>query len=107
MDFFQGWADKVDFGKKTLTIEEAVEDPYQGLALTDGPRHGQNNAERDNEREAQKKKGKLFDMTFDKLVIAVGCYSQTFNTPGVREHAYFLKDVGDARKIRNRLLSCE
>lgn len=25
---------------------------------------------------------------------------------GVREHAHFLKDVGDARRIRNRLLSC-
>lgn len=32
--------------------------------------------------------------------------SQTFNTPGVREHANFLKDVGDARKIRKTILSC-
>jgi len=43
---------------------------------------------------------------YDKLIVTVGCYSQTFGTPGVREHAYFLKDVGDARKIRNRLLAC-
>lgn len=52
------------------------------------------------------KKGELFNMSYDKLVIAVGCYAQTFNTKGVKENAYFLKDVGDARKIRNRLLSC-
>jgi NADH dehydrogenase len=45
-------------------------------------------------------------MDWDKLVIAVGCYNQTFNTKGVKENAYFLKDVGDARKIRNRILSC-
>jgi NADH dehydrogenase len=48
----------------------------------------------------------LFDLAWDKLVIAVGCYVQTFGTKGVKEHAYFLKDVGDARRIRNRLLTC-
>lgn len=54
----------------------------------------------------QKEKGKTFDLTYDKLVVTVGCYSQTFGTPGVKEHAFFLKDIGDARKIRNRLLAC-
>jgi NADH dehydrogenase FAD-containing subunit len=29
-----------------------------------------------------------------------------FNTLGVKEHARFLKDVGDARKIRRRVLEC-
>lgn len=33
-------------------------------------------------------------------------HSQTFNTPGVREHANFLKDVGDARRIRKNILTC-
>jgi NADH dehydrogenase FAD-containing subunit len=74
-----------------------VDDLNQSTALT-----GQD--ERHPGRE--KEKGKMFDMTYDKLVIAVGCYSQTFNTPGVKEHALFLKDVGDARKIRTRLLAC-
>ena len=108
VDFFQGWADRVDFQKKTLSIEEAVEDPWQGLALT-GERGSRNESEKGDEGKAveKKKKGKMFDMTWDKLVVTVGCYSQTFNTPGVKENAYFLKDVGDARKIRNRLLSCE
>ncbi|KAL1304869.1 hypothetical protein AAFC00_003793 [Neodothiora populina] len=104
VDFFQGWADRVDFSRKTLTVEEAVQNPHQGMSLA-GPRHAQTDTLGEN-LTVEKKKGKIFDMQYDKLVIAVGCYSQTFNTPGVREHAYFLKDVGDARKIRNRLLSC-
>lgn len=53
------------------------------------------------------KKGDVFDLGYDKLVVAVGCYSQTFGTKGVKENALFLKDVGDARKIRKRILDCE
>ena len=30
-----------------------------------------------------------------------------FNIPGVKEHAYFLKDVRDARAIRLRILECK
>ncbi|KAK9365763.1 pyridine nucleotide-disulfide oxidoreductase-domain-containing protein [Lipomyces kononenkoae] len=45
-----------------------------------------------------------FDIKYDKLAIAVGCTSQTFNIKGVEQHAYFLKDVGDARRIRKRIL---
>ncbi|KAK7205435.1 pyridine nucleotide-disulfide oxidoreductase-domain-containing protein [Myxozyma melibiosi] len=45
-----------------------------------------------------------FVVPYDKLVIAVGSYSQTFNIKGVKEHAFFLKDVADARKIRKRIL---
>lgn len=48
----------------------------------------------------------MFDIPYDKLIISVGCYTQTFNIKGVRENALFLKDVGDARKIRKRLLEC-
>ncbi|KAJ8101244.1 pyridine nucleotide-disulfide oxidoreductase-domain-containing protein [Lipomyces tetrasporus] len=45
-----------------------------------------------------------FDIQYDKLAIAVGCHSQTFNIKGVTEQAFFLKDVGDARRIRKRVL---
>lgn len=101
ISFFQGWADSVDLEKKELEIEEAVEDPLQGLGLAAERDEGQ-----DEGKAVKKQKGKLFRMPYDKLVVAVGCYNQTFGTPGVKEHAYFLKDVGDARKIRQRLLSC-
>jgi len=47
-----------------------------------------------------------FHVPFDKLVIACGAVPNTFNTPGVKEHAYFLKEVTDARKIRQRIIDC-
>lgn len=97
----------MDFANKKLWIEEAVEDPLQGLALTGDRHEDESKTEREKEKAVEKRKGKMFEMTWDKLVVAVGCYSQTFGTPGVRENAYFLKDVGDARKIRNRMLTCK
>lgn len=66
-----------------------------------------------------------FTMSYDKLIIAVGAYSQSvssvvsstrdsdiwlnsaFNVPGVKQHAHFLKDIKDARKIRLRILECK
>ncbi|OCL02786.1 nucleotide-binding domain-containing protein [Glonium stellatum] len=104
--FFQGWADVVDFKNKNVTIEEGVEDPHQALGLMSHPHEREPVEERRRGMAKRLKKGQLFDLTFDKLVIAVGCYNQTFGTPGVKEHALFLKDVGDARRIRNRLLAC-
>ncbi|ESP04189.1 hypothetical protein LOTGIDRAFT_224073 [Lottia gigantea] len=46
-----------------------------------------------------------YTIDYDKLVIAVGALSNTFGVPGVEEHAFFLKEVVDARKIRNRILN--
>lgn len=106
VDFFQGWADDVDFKQKTVTIEEAVDDPLQGMAPTADRHAGESKEQRAIARKADVEKGKQFALSYDKLVVTVGCYSQTFGTPGVKEHAFFLKDVGDARKIRNRLLAC-
>lgn len=105
-DFFQGWADQVDFAKKTLTVEEAVEDPLTSRALTGSKHKSPEQRSEEVEIGKKKKKGELFELAYDKLVCTVGCYAQTFDTPGVKEYAYFLKDVGDARRIRNRLLSC-
>lgn len=99
--FYQGWAEAVDLDKKVLSIEEAVEDPLSSQALV-----AADPKQELSKKNGSKEKGKIFDISWDKLVITVGCYSQTFNTKGVRENAYFLKDVGDARRIRNRILSC-
>ena len=41
--------------------------------------------------------------------MANGTHTNTFNTPGVepgKNHVYFLKDLEDARNIRNRILEC-
>jgi NADH dehydrogenase FAD-containing subunit len=80
--FFQGWADAVDMEKKEVEIEEAVEDPMQSSALVSA------RDATESDRSMQKEKGKLFSMRYDKLVVAVGCYSQTFKTPGVKEVRY-------------------
>ena len=50
-----------------------------------------------------------FELPFDYLVIATGCKTNTFNTPGVNEGmhgVFFLKHLHHARQIRNRILEC-
>lgn len=97
-EFIQGWADGVDFENKKLQVEEAVEETEPGMGT------GAN--ERSMDEIERMRKGNVIDVEWDKLVVAVGCYNQTFGTPGVRENALFLKDVGDARRIRQRILAC-
>lgn len=43
-------------------------------------------------------------LNYDYLVVGVGGTVNTFGTPGVEENACFLKEMGDARKIRRRLM---
>jgi NADH dehydrogenase FAD-containing subunit len=87
VNYLQGWADGVDFEKKTISVEEAVDDPTQGLTPTHDRHADETKEERAREKKPEVKKGKLFDLTYDKLIVTVGCYSQTFGTPGVKEHA--------------------
>lgn len=97
VSFLQGWADDVDFAEKTVTVEPSALDPDVGHALT-GERQGNRSIQ------PEGRTVPTFKVSYDRLIIAVGCYSQTFGTKGVRENAMFLKDVGDARKIRRRIL---
>ncbi|KAM6488404.1 FAD/NAD(P)-binding domain-containing protein [Trichoderma sp. SZMC 28011] len=92
--FHQGWADEVDFSRKVVRVEANAVDPLpDAMPPSTSP------------NPSQPLRGELFDVEYDKLVIAVGAYSQTFGIQGVREHAHFLRDVGDARRIRLRVLS--
>ncbi|OCH92449.1 FAD/NAD-P-binding domain-containing protein [Obba rivulosa] len=43
---------------------------------------------------------------YDYLVYAVGAEVQTFNIPGVRENACFMKEMEDAEKTQRRFLDC-
>lgn len=95
--YLQGWADDVNFAEKTVSIEPSAQDPNVGLAMT-GERTGNQS------RLDPSKPVETFNVSYDKLIIAVGCNTQTFGTKGVRENAMFLKDVGDARRIRKRIL---
>ena len=102
----QGWADDVDLGRKTVTVAESVLDPQQGEAIAEDSREDHSSGEVKSEEKGLRKRGKRFEVPYDKLVVTVGCYSQTFGTKGVKENAFFMKDVGDARRIRKRLLEC-
>lgn len=45
-----------------------------------------------------------FDVAYDVLVIGVGAVSNSFGVPGVAEHAMFLKELHDARELRQRII---
>lgn len=49
---------------------------------------------------------KEFSIDYDYLVVATGAEVNTFNTPGVKEHCHFLKEVEDAQKIRTSVIDC-
>ncbi|CAG9953233.1 unnamed protein product [Clonostachys rosea f. rosea IK726] len=85
-NFHQGWASGVNFKRKTVLVEAAPPDDAAGnLSQPVG-------------------NGTTFEVEYDQLVLAVGCHSQTFGIEGVEEYACFLRDVGDARKLRQRIL---
>ncbi|GLC47157.1 hypothetical protein PLESTB_001387100 [Pleodorina starrii] len=44
-----------------------------------------------------------FEIQYDKAVVAVGEQPATFGVPGVREHCFFMKEIGDAVGLRNRI----
>ncbi|KAJ3256095.1 NADH:ubiquinone oxidoreductase [Chytriomyces hyalinus] len=46
------------------------------------------------------------NIKYDYLVVGVGAENATFGIPGVKEHASFLKEAWDARRIRTQLLDC-
>ena len=45
----------------------------------------------------------VFSVPYDILCIAPGCMPNTFGTPGVAEHALFMKNVSDAMAVRKLL----
>ena len=49
--------------------------------------------------------GMQLELSYDKLVIAVGSEPNTFGILGVKEHALFLKEAEDSAKLHSRLLS--
>ncbi|KAJ2922120.1 hypothetical protein H1R20_g14971, partial [Candolleomyces eurysporus] len=91
--YYQAWCDEVDFNQKVLKCMPATRPLHTEPAL-------------DDQSHSHLIPNEPFSVRYDKLVIAVGAYSQTFNVPGVKEHAHFLKDVKDARRIRSRILEC-
>lgn len=97
VEVLRGWADSIDFVNKTVTVEGALEKR---------PINKDAEGEENEGGVVGGGEGSRFKVKFDKIVIGVGAYSQTFGVPGVKENAFFLKDVADARKIRKRVLEC-
>jgi NADH:ubiquinone reductase (non-electrogenic) len=50
--------------------------------------------------------GSTFTLKFDTLVIGVGATVNTYRVPGVEEYAHFLKELSDARFIRQKIIDC-
>jgi NADH dehydrogenase len=112
VDFFQAAARAVNLEKKTILCEATV----VKSGVTESPRT--NEQERGTEEgpeatnlkpmQAQRlwEQGEMFEVPYDKLVIAVGAVSRTFGTPGVRENAMFFKDIGDAKRVKRRVREC-
>lgn len=48
--------------------------------------------------------GMDLELSYDKLVIAVGAQPNTFGIPGVQENALFLKEAEDSAKLHAKLL---
>jgi len=46
------------------------------------------------------------ELRYDALVLAPGSDTQTFRTPGVAEHAFFMRELGDAVSVRNNIIDC-
>ncbi|KAI3401250.1 hypothetical protein diail_11956 [Diaporthe ilicicola] len=104
VEFHQGWADDIDLSRKVIRVEENQADDLSSQTILPPPKKDPNSSEVQVEP-PQIPKGPAMDIGYDKLVIAVGAYSQTFGIEGVRQHANFLRDIGDARRIRLRVLS--
>ncbi|KAG6580241.1 NADH-ubiquinone oxidoreductase [Phytophthora cinnamomi] len=76
-DFHLANVQDVDPEKKLLKVESAI---------SDANRH------------------RKYDIKYDALVLACGSRPLTFGLPGVEEHAFFLKEISHAQRIRNRIL---
>jgi NADH:ubiquinone reductase (H+-translocating) len=46
------------------------------------------------------------ELRYDALVLAPGSDTQTFRTPGVAEHSFFMRELGDAVSVRNHIIDC-
>ncbi|KAH9837401.1 Pyridine nucleotide-disulfide oxidoreductase [Teratosphaeria destructans] len=78
LQYYKATAENVDLQRRVITCLPSVED----LSRAPEP----------------------FLVAYDKIVLAPGCEIQTFNTPGAKEHALFLRTTNDARILQQRFL---
>lgn len=83
-DFIDGKATAVDADKNIVRVERNMLDHVQP--------HG------------RAPRNDVLDVPYDYLVLALGSETNFFNVPGVRELALELKDLNDAKRIKNRVI---
>lgn len=78
ISFYQAYVDHIDFDSRTAFCKDAFITGHQ------------------------------FELKYDYLLLAAGCETNTFNINGVdgSRDVFFLKQLSDARAIRNRLIEC-
>jgi len=78
INFYQAYVDQLDFDSRTAFCKDAFIAGHQ------------------------------FELKYDYLILAAGCETNTFNIKGVEgsRDVFFLKQLSDARAIRNRLIEC-
>ena len=81
VNFYHAWAEDIDFKRKVVTGVPATAPIFRGR----DPMVKQQ--QRDARREIEDEATREYEIKYDKLVIATGCYNQTFGTPGVKENA--------------------
>ncbi|KAJ1955112.1 NADH:ubiquinone oxidoreductase [Dipsacomyces acuminosporus] len=87
--FFEAECTGIDVEKKELLLERKTN---SDLLITNSP------------KSEEKREEDEFKISYDYLIVGVGGTVNTFGTPGVQENACFLKEMGDARKIRRKLM---
>ena len=93
MEYHHAWCDAVDLKARKIELTSAFNPQFR---LSDPLLPGS--------AVEEKRKRVTYSLDYDYLVMCVGSYNATFGTRGVKENALFLKDVGDARAIRWRIL---
>jgi NADH:ubiquinone reductase (non-electrogenic) len=73
-DFIQGLARNIDFSKHNILCSQWLDADQQ------------------------------FEVKYDKLLIGIGADNNTFDIPGVKGNVHFLKELADARSIRNHII---
>ncbi|PFH31846.1 non-proton pumping type-II NADH dehydrogenase I [Besnoitia besnoiti] len=91
--FFEARVEDIDPEKKTVRCRAR----FPAATGCAAPGRGDGGEGRTGAREH------VWEQPYDYLVVTAGAEVNTFNVPGVKEHALFLKELEDARRIKARL----
>ncbi|KAH9815727.1 putative NADH dehydrogenase [Teratosphaeria destructans] len=75
--YHKAWVDNVDFVLKLCSCRAACDLSVEG--------------------------GRTFEVYYDRLILTPGCVTNTFGTPGADEHAFFVRNVADAKAVQFRI----